>query len=147
MGVKIFIKATVTHRSSRRCHGSSFARFQFFCPATRSRTSEKKSHGMRGKLVPRGAKGQADQHFVISCVATTSGKLQNESTAPLHAAFVHSNCDKSLPRCARAYNRSARCLALNWSPLVGADFSPANRRRDCASQRAATPLLVLYTVP
>lgn len=38
------------------------------------------------------------------------------------------------------YNRSPRCLALNWSPLVGADSSPSNRRRDCAARRAAAPL-------
>jgi len=47
----------------------------------------------------------------------------------------------------RAYNRPPRSLALNWSPLVGADFSPANRRRDCAARRAATPLRVLCTAP
>ena len=39
------------------------------------------------------------------------------------------------PGCVRAYNRSARSLALNWSPLVGADFSSANRSRDCAARR------------
>lgn len=45
----------------------------------------------------------------------------------------------------RTYNRSARCLALNWSPLVGADFSPANRRRDCAARR--TTLLLRLCTP
>lgn len=43
--------------------------------------------------------------------------------------------DSVWPGCVRAYNRSARSLALNWSPLVGADFSSANRSRDCAARR------------
>lgn len=64
--------------------------------------------------------------------------IHRASITPLYVTF-----DRALPtRCARAYNRSARCLALNWSPLVGADsrrpIGAETARRD-AARRAATP--------
>lgn len=51
-----------------------------------------------------------------------------------------------LARCTRAHNRSARCLALNWFLFVGADFSSANRSRDCAARRNFAPRVVHRTL-
>lgn len=37
------------------------------------------------------------------------------------------------------YNRSARQLALNWSPTVGARSQSSNGRRDCAARDTLSP--------
>jgi len=108
-----------------------------------------------GQKRTEGSQRLRAQHLVISRAAPNrtgvrkKKKRQSRNAPCVNRREYTGNLDviRTCRAGDRAYNRPLRCLALNWSPLVGADFSPANRRRDCAARRAATPLRVLYTAP